>query len=103
MSPAAAGDARARRALQTVRLVHTVVWAFFAGSIMAIPLAAWRGRFDLFLVLVGIVLVEVLVLALNGMKCPLTAVAARVARYNKEIFGSLYVAGIVLGVALWLR
>jgi len=109
---------RARRALRAVRLAHTVVWAFFAGSIVAIPVAAWARRFDVWLALVGIVLVEVLVLAMNGMTCPLTAVAARytperrdnfdiylplvAARYNKEIFGSLYVAGILCGLAAWL-
>ena len=52
------------------------------------------------------------------MKCPLTPLAARytddrrdnfdiylplvMARYNKEIFGTLYVAGLVFGLALWL-
>jgi hypothetical protein len=61
---------------------------------------------------------EVLVLAVNGMRCPLTSVAARytddrhdnfdiylplvIARYNKEIFGSLYVAGLLLGLVRWL-
>lgn len=111
-------DPRGRRALTAVRVTHTVVWAFFAGSIVAIPVAAWRGRFGLFLALVGVVLVEVLVLAANGMKCPLTAVAARytderrdnfdiylplaLARYNKEIFGTLYVAGVIYGLVAWL-
>jgi hypothetical protein len=112
------GDAASRRALRAVRLAHTGVWAFFAGSIVAIPAAAWTRRFDLWLALVGIVMVEVLVLAVNGMKCPLTAVAARytddrrdnfdiylplfVARYNKQIFGGLYVAGIAYGLARFL-
>jgi hypothetical protein len=119
VSPPAGADPRTRRALRAVRLAHTVVWAFFAGSILAIPVAAWLQRFDLWLGLVGVVMVEVLILAANGMKCPLTGVAARytddrrdnfdiclpltIARYNKEIFGSLYVAGIVLGVVMWLR
>lgn len=86
--------------------------------ILAIPVAAWQRRFNLFLALVGIVVVEVLVLAANGMRCPLTGVAARytddrrdnfdiylpllVARYNKQIFGTLFVAGIVFGIVRWL-
>lgn len=100
--------------LRLVRLVHTVVWAFFVAAILAIPLAAWQGRVRLFWALTAIVLVEVAVLALNGLACPLTAVAARytddrrdnfdiylplvVARCNKQIFGTLYAAGVAYGV-----
>jgi hypothetical protein len=77
------------------------------------PVAAWYRRFDLVLGLTGLVLVEITILAFNGLKCPLTAVAARftddrqdnfdiylpliVARYNKEIFGPLFVAGLLFG------
>jgi len=94
------------------------VWAFFAGAILAIPVAAWQRRFGWFLALTGVVLVEVGVLAFNRMRCPLTAVAARytpdrapnfdiylpvwLARYNKEIFGTLFVAGVLLGAVRWL-
>lgn len=103
-----------RPRLVLVKMAHTIVWAFFASAILAIPVAAWYRRFGLFLVLTGIVMVEVLVLALNGMRCPLTGVAARytddrrdnfdiylplvIARYNKEIFGSLFVLGLLLGL-----
>lgn len=106
------------RALRTVRLVHTVVWAFFAGSIVVIPVLAWFGALHAATVAIGIVLVEVLVLLFNRMRCPLTAVAARytedrrdnfdiylpewLARYNKEVFGTLYVAGILLTAARWV-
>lgn len=101
-------------ALRVIRLVHTVVWAFFVAIIVAIPVAAWQRNFGLFLLLVAIVLVEVAVLAANGLRCPLTGVAARyttdrrdnfdiclplvVARYNKQVFGSLFVAGVLLGL-----
>ena len=100
--------------LRAIRLVHTVVWAFFVAVILAIPVAAWQRRFQLFWVLTGIVIVEVLVLALNNLRCPLTGVAARytedrrdnfdiylpllLARYNKQVFGALFVAGVVFGV-----
>jgi hypothetical protein len=97
--------------LGAVKLVHTLAWAFFAGCIVFLPWAAWRNRFDVALALILIVLVEVLVLAFNGFRCPLTAVAARytddrrdnfdiylplwLARYNKQVFGSLFVAGLL--------
>lgn len=100
--------------LVLVKLAHTIVWAFFASAILAIPVAAWYRRFGLFFVLTGIVLVEVAVLAFNGMRCPLTGIAARytddrrdnfdiylplvIARFNKEVFGSLFVLGLLFGL-----
>ena len=109
---------RARRTLRAVRLVHTGVWLFFVAVILAIPVAAFQRRFGLFLTLTAIVLVEVAVLLANGLSCPLTGIAARytedrrdnfdiylplwAARYNKVIFGSLFIAGVVFGIVLAL-
>ena len=108
----------AARRLRAVRLLHTVVWAAFAGCIVAIPALAWQGRFGAAAVLAALVLGEVVVLWLNRWSCPLTAVAARytedrranfdiylpewLARYNKQIFGPLYVAGVAYAVARFL-
>jgi len=104
-------------ALRKVKLLHTVAWAFFAGCIVLVPLAAWQRRFDVALVLIMIVTVEVAVLVWNGFKCPLTDVAARytddrrdnfdiylplwLARYNKHIFGSLFAAGVLFTLIQW--
>ena len=104
-------------ALRAVKLVHTIVWAFFVGCILAIPVIAWYGRPARALPLIAIVLVEVLVLLINGWRCPLTGMAARytddrrdnfdiylplwLARYNKVIFGSLFTAGLLLTLARW--
>jgi len=114
-----ADTASAAAALRTVKLVHTAVWAFFAGSIVAIPVCAAAGRYRLAAVLIAVVLVEVVVLVLNGWRCPLTGVAARytadrrdnfdiylpewLARHNKEVFGTLYVLGVLFTVARWAR
>lgn len=105
-------------ALRAVRFVHTIVWAFFAGAVVAVPVAAWQRRFHLLIWLSAIVLVEVGILVVNRFRCPLTGVAARytadrrpnfdiylpvwLARYNKEIFGSIFVFGLVLGLIRWL-
>lgn len=105
------------RALVAVKVAHTVISALFAGCIVAIPFLVSQDRLALAAVLAGVVLVEVLVLVCNRMRCPLTAVAARytedrranfdiylpewVARHNKSIFGTLYVAGVVVLVARW--
>ena len=105
--------------LPAIKALHTSVWAFFAGCVLAIPVLAWHGRTTAAFALIAVVAVEVAVLALNRWRCPLTGVAGRytadradnfdiflprwLARYNKQIFGSLYVAGIVLSLARWAR
>lgn len=97
--------------LRAIRLLHTLVWAFFAGAILALPVCVFLGHTGLAWALAALVMLEVLVLAANGMRCPLTAVAARytderqdnfdiylplwLARYNKHVFGTLYAAGLL--------
>ena len=103
--------------LRKIKIIHTIVWAFFAGCILAITVYAWMGNVQVAAILCALVFVEVLILAANNWKCPLTPVAGRytenrqdnfdiylpvwLARYNKEIFGSLYVLGIILTFARW--
>ncbi len=106
-----------RTALRAIRLLHTAAWAFFAGCILAIPVLARQGRLTAAAVLIGVVLVECAIVLVNGWRCPLTAVAARytddrrdnfdiylplwLARYNKEIFGTLFAAGVLYTLARW--
>lgn len=106
-------------ALRAVKVLHTAAWTFFVTCIAAVPVLATRGQYDLALVAAGLLLAEVLVLAANHLRCPLTDVAARytddrapnfdiylprwIARYNKEIFGPLFVAGLVFALVHWLR
>ena len=101
--------------LRTIKVLHTVVWAVFAGCIVAIPVMAWRGDYRAVLLLTVAVFAEVLVLADNHGRCPLTDVAARytndrrdnfdiylplwLAHYNKHVFGTLFVAGLVFALA----
>ncbi len=66
-----------RHALVMVKLLHTAVWAFLAGCIVALPAAAWLRRFDWAAILTAIILIECAVLSLNRGRCPLTDVAAR--------------------------
>jgi hypothetical protein len=103
--------------LRAIKLLHTVVWALFAGCIVAIPILTWMEMFTHAAVASGVVLFEVAVLMLNQFRCPLTDVAARytddrrdnfdiylplwLARYNKTIFGLLYVAGVLFAFIRW--
>jgi hypothetical protein len=70
-------------------------------------------------VAIGIVFVEVIILLVGRMRCPLTPLAARftdsrrpnfdiylpewLARYNKEVFGSLYVGGLIYAAFVWAQ
>jgi hypothetical protein len=102
--------------LRAIKSFHTLVWAVFAGSILAIPVCVLLGELTIAWSLIGFVFLEVLVLVANRMTCPLTDLAGRysserqdnfdiylplwLARHNKEVFGGLYVAGILH--ALWV-
>lgn len=115
VTPSTASQANSLRA---VKLLHTVVWAFFVGCIVAIPASAWAGKFVQAAVFSAVVLLEVAVLMFNRMRCPLTDVAARytsdrrdnfdiylpewLARYNKVIFGLLYILGMLYAVIRWV-
>ena len=106
------------RRLFAIKLFHTVVWAVFAGCIVAIPFAVHAGRMRWAALLIGIVMAEVLVIALNRGSCPLTPIAARytadrrpnfdiflpawLARYNKLIFGALFALALVYAGFAWV-
>ena len=106
-------------ALRLIKFVHTVVWAFFAGAILAIPVVAALGQFTWVAILTVLVMVEVIVLAANGLRCPLTGIAANytedrranfdiylplwLATWNKQVFGALFVSGLVFAFARWLQ
>lgn len=108
---------KAANVLVAIKLFHTVAWAFFVGCILGIPLATHQGNFALALALIAFVLFEVVVLLVNRWSCPLTGVAARytndrqdnfdiflplwIARYNKQIFGALFVGGLAYTIVSW--
>ena len=103
--------------LRIIKVAHTVVWAFFAGCILAIPYFAWLRKLETASLLIAIVTIEVAVLILNRMRCPLTGVAALytddrrdnfdiylplwLAKHNKFIFGTLFGAGVAYTVLQW--
>ena len=100
--------------LRVIKLAHTVVWALLVAVILAIPVMAWQGRFTATALLTGVMVGEVLVLVVNGWRCPLTDLAARytddrranfdiylplwLAANNKRIFGSIFAAALVFSI-----
>lgn len=108
--------ASASTLLFRIRLFHTLAWAVFAGAITAIPFVLLLGHIRIALWLSLLVWVEIAILVVNGMRCPLTAIAARytsdrsdnfdiflpnwLARHNKRIFGTFFACSQVL--LLWI-
>lgn len=104
--------------LVAIKLLHTVVWAFLAGCILALPVLAFLRQFRWAFVLSFIIILECVVLALNRGRCPMTDWAAPLtndradnfdiflpnwlARYNKSIFGTLFVVGEFVVLWRWL-
>lgn len=105
--------------LRAIRVLHTAAWAFFAGCILALPVAAYLHRFRWAAWLAAWALVECGVLAANRWHCPLTGIAERdtedrapnfdiylprwLAQHNKLLFGALFVAGGTFALWEWLR
>jgi hypothetical protein len=98
-------------------VVHTGIWAIMAACILAIPVLGWAEMYRQVNWITGVVIVEILVLVLNGWQCPLTRMATRhtddrrdnfdiylpgwLARHNKTIFGSLFVVGELIVILRW--
>lgn len=118
MESAADTRSRNQQTLVWIKLLHTVIWAVMATSILAIPVTAVLDRFDWAAGLSVLVLLECGVLAANHGRCPLTDLAARytvrreenfdiylprwLARNNKVIFGTLFILSEFVVLARWL-
>ena len=106
------------RLLQWIKALHTMIWVIFVASILAIPFISEIGDLRLAAWLSVAVWLEILVLAVNRMRCPLTDLAALytderldnfdiflpewLARHNKLIFGSIFAAAELLLLMKWL-
>lgn len=96
-----------------IKLLHTLVWVFFVAIIFYIVYSGLTGAITSFTwISIGLVLVEGIVLLIFRMFCPLTLIARKysdsekanfdiflpewLAKYNKEIFTSIYFLGVAL-------
>lgn len=99
--------------LLLIKILHSLVWLFFVSIIFYILYSGLTGDITTFTwISIGLVIVEGLVLVIFRMFCPLTVMARKysdsekanfdiflpewLAKYNKEIFTSVYVVGVVL-------
>ena len=99
-----------------IKLLHTLVWAFFVALIGHVWYAGITGHITVLTwIAISLVFLEGAVLLLSGGTCPLTHWARRysdstrhnfdiflpefIARYNQHIFTSLFLLGMAL--VLW--
>jgi len=98
-------------ALTWIKLLHTIIWFFFASCIVVLPILGYLRRFRAAAWLTAVVFAECAILALNQFRCPLTDLASRytsdrtanfdiflplwLARHNQPIFGTLFFAGVL--------
>ena len=99
--------------LLVIKLIHTLIWLFFALVIFYILFSGISNEITSFTwISIGLVLFEGLVLVLFKMFCPLTLLARKyshstkdnfdiflpnwLAHYNKIIFTSIYLIGVII-------
>ena len=99
--------------LKLIKIVHTLVWVFFVSLIFYVLYCGVINQVTaLTWVAVGLVFLEGLVLVLFKNSCPLTILARQysdssrdnfdiylpnwLARYNKQIFTTIFTAGLLL-------
>ena len=99
--------------LFSVKLIHTVIWAFFVVVILYVLYCGLADDINRYTwIAAGLVILEGLVLLVFGGRCPLTLIARRysnsardnfdiflpswLARYNQLIFTTVYIVGLLL-------
>ncbi|MEB8329672.1 hypothetical protein OO009_09915 [Flavobacteriaceae bacterium KMM 6897] len=99
--------------LLTIKMVHTLIWLFFVGLIFQVLYAGITNSINSFTwIAIGLVIGEGIVLVIFKMYCPLTVLARKysdskmdnfdiflpnwLAKYNKVLFTTLFVLGLVL-------
>lgn len=96
-------------------MIHTFVWTVMASAVFYVFYAGITKTFGLMLWLsIGLVVIETAVLLINKWRCPLTPIAMKytsdrrenfdiylpewLAKHNKLIFSTIFVAGLILVV-----
>jgi len=106
--------------LRIIKTVHTIIWLVMASATSYILYAGITATFTKMLyICLGLLVLETAVLVFNKWTCPLTPMARRysdeksdnfdiylpnwLAKYNKIIFGIIFIAGILLVTFNWFR
>lgn len=99
--------------LLTIKVLHTVIWAFFVLIILYILYSAIIDRIDILTwIAIALIVVEGIILIFNGWRCPITILGEKyteqtdvgfdiflprwVAKNNKTIFTTIYLIGVII-------
>jgi hypothetical protein len=99
--------------LLVVKILHTFIWIFFVLAIFYIMYSGILNRINLFTwAAITLVLIEGIVLFINGWRCPITKIGEKytdeadvgfdiflprwLAKHNKVIFTTVYAIGIII-------
>lgn len=102
--------------LLAIKLIHTLIWAFFVFVIFYILYSGITNRINTFTWIgIGLIIGEGFVLLVFKLFCPLTLLARKysdsqkenfdiflpnwLAKHNKLIFTSIFIVGLILVVA----
>ncbi len=73
--------------LLAIKIIHTLIWIFFAGVIFYILYAGISNKINTYTwIAIGLVIGEGIVLILFNMFCPLTILARKYSNSNKDNF-----------------
>ncbi len=106
---------RPKNKLLVVKIAHTIIWLFFVVVIFYVLWSGISDNVNLYTwISIGFVLTEGIILLIFKMFCPLTVIARRysdsekdnfdiflpnwLAKYNKQIFTSIFVLALFLVV-----
>ena len=99
--------------LRTIKILHTIIWAFFVSIIFYVLYSGVFNSINIFTwIAIALVFLEGIVLWAFKMFCPLTILARKysdsekenfdiylplwLARYNKQIFTSIFLVGLII-------
>lgn len=99
--------------LVTIKLIHTIIWLILSSAIFYIFYTGLFNRVTIYTwIAIGLIVLEGIILMFFKWTCPLTVVARRysdstknnfdiflpewLAKHNKTIFTTIFLAGLVL-------
>jgi len=99
--------------LLMIKLIHTVIWAFFVAVILYILYSGIANKVNLYTWLgIALIIGEGITLLIFNMFCPLTLIARKysdsekdnfdiflpnwLAKYNKKIFTTIFLIGVLV-------
>ena len=99
--------------LRLIKLAHTLIWIFFVWAIFYVVYSGITNQISsLTWICIGLILGEGVILLIFSMYCPLTIMARQysdstsdnfdiylpnwLARHNKVIFTTIFIAGLIL-------